>query len=615
MRSAVPTPFFAVFRTEVLLNSKRVAPYLMILLFFGNALLWWGWGPGVYYGWATNGEFFIVRVFAVFSFMTLPLFTAIIMGDPVIKDFRTGVAPLIFSKPVGRATYLLGKFFGNFFVLVCCQMAFALTLLFLQWFHMPGMVVQPARVIPYFKHFLLIVAISHLVLAALCFTVGALTRNVKIVYGLAVSFYPLYIAYQAGVLRGLPQRWRIALDPLLMNWPDLTAKESGGKWLSAELINQLAFSYSPEVVANRVLMVAVALLCLTILYLRFSTTERAKRNAVQGQTTLLNLTPRSEKLYQEPVLSLSAQSVQFVEARARKPFALPQVNLRTQGLRASLEQFMAALGVEFRLLRAERSLVALAPLIMFVCGLELAAYSVAPEVSYSAAYAGRTADTLLLFLVGVAIFYTGESINRDREAGIEPVLWGVPAPNFVLLISKFTATLLLSVSLAALVGLTVIGIQIYKGHTPLELQPYLTTYAVILIPSAVFMIAASVALNVLLRDKYLAYAVSLALGGGLYYLVGQGYQHPLYNPVLYQLWTPADLAGGGGRLTLILTHRIYCFALSALLLALALLFYERKSTKGFKARGRLTGRGWTILVAITSLLIAVLTGVIVDAGI
>lgn len=96
--------------------------------------------------------------------------------------------------------------------------------------------------------------------------------------------------------------------------------------------------------------------------------------------------------------------------------------------------------------------------------------------------------------------------------------------------------------------------------------------------------SAAIPKRVLLRDKYLAYTVSLALGGGLYYLVGQGYHHPLYNPVLYQLWTPADLAGGGGRLTLILTHRIYCVALAALLLAL--LFF----------------------------LIAVLTGVIVDAG-
>lgn len=430
----------------------------------------------------------------------------------------------------------------------------------------------------------------------------------KIVYGLAVSFYFLYIAWQSAI-KGLSRGWRIALDPLLFN---VGAEVSKGQ--TADWLNQLTVSYDGYMIANRLLMLAVSLSCLTVLYFRFSRTERAERNVDQSQTSLLNLTPRIEKLYHEPELYPSAQSSQFVEARARQPIAIPQVNLVTQGLRPNLKQFMAALGVEFRLLRAERSLVAIAPLMMFLCGFELIAYPTVPEVSYSAAYAGRTESTLLLFLFGIAIFYTGESIQRDREARIEPVLWSVPAPNFALLISKFAATLLLSVSLIALVGLTAVGIQIYKGHAPLELQQYLTTYVVVLIPSVVFMVAASVALNVFLRDKYLTYAISLAIGGSLYYSAGQGYNHWLYNPVLYQLWTPSDLIDGTSRLILILTHRIYCFALSALLLALALLFFERKSTKGLMTRGHVSSTGWTVLVAVTSMLIAIITGLVINAG-
>ncbi|MDQ3258066.1 MAG: hypothetical protein M3R15_29985, partial [Acidobacteriota bacterium] len=186
---------------------------------------------------------------------------------------------------------------------------------------------------------------------------------------------------------------------------------------------------------------------------------------------------------------------------------------------------------------------------------------------------------------------------------------------FVLLLSKFSATLLLSLSLMTLVGLMAIGIQIYKGHAPLELQTYLTTYAVILVPSVVFMIAASVALNILLRDKYLTYAVSLAIGGATYYLTGQGYNSWLYNPVLYQLWTPSDLMNGGVHLTRIFLHRIYCLALSTSLLALAHLFFERKSTRGLKVHGRLSGRGWSILVAVVSVTIAVVTGLLIGAGV
>src|ERR1041384_960040 len=183
MRSLTRTPFAAVCQTELRLNTKRIVPYAMSILFAANALLWWGWGAATRYGWATNSEFYIVRNFGGFSFMTLPLFTALLMGDPVLRDFRFGVAPLILSKPVGRAAYLLGKFFGNFFILVCCQSAFMLTLIGLQAFHPAQMVVGAVRLAPYLEYFFVLVVISQLTLAAIYFTVGTLTRSPKIVYG------------------------------------------------------------------------------------------------------------------------------------------------------------------------------------------------------------------------------------------------------------------------------------------------------------------------------------------------------------------------------------------------------------------------------------------------
>src|SRR5947207_7390782 len=189
------TRFAAIFQNEVLLNAKRVAPYALIVLFSATAVMCWGRGPAVALGWATNSDFYIARSLKAFSFLLgLPVFTAVIMADPVIRDFRLGIDPLIVSKPLNRAQYLFGKFFGNFFVLVCCMAAFPLTLLVLQAFRPSEMIVQPVQVIPYFKHFFFFVVITHLALAALYFTVGALTRNNKIVYGLAVAFYPLYIA-------------------------------------------------------------------------------------------------------------------------------------------------------------------------------------------------------------------------------------------------------------------------------------------------------------------------------------------------------------------------------------------------------------------------------------
>jgi len=101
---------------------------------------------------------------------------------------------------------------------------------------------------------------------------------------------------------------------------------------------------------------------------------------------------------------------------------VPEVVRVNAGIRANMNKLIGALDVEFRLLVAERSLVAVMPLAIFLSVLEVAFYNIPPDVSHSAAYATNTARLLLVFLIGIAVFYTSESIHRDRELKIEAVL-------------------------------------------------------------------------------------------------------------------------------------------------------------------------------------------------
>jgi ABC-type transport system involved in multi-copper enzyme maturation permease subunit len=280
MRNPFHTPFVAVFQNELLFNSRRVAPYALTILFAANAVLWWG-RPAVQFGWATNSDFYVARNLLAFSFLLgLPIFNAVIMGDPVIRDFRAGIDPLIFSKPVTRIQYLLGKFFGNFLVLVCCTAVFPVTQLVLQVFPRSQMIVLPIRVCPYFKHFLFFLVITHLALAAFYFMAGTLSRSVKIVYGSAVGFYPLYISYQLFLLKGLTQRWRILLDPFLLN----SGPRQNGFGDSADFLNRYVVSYTGDMIANRLLMIFVTAVCLAILYLCFKATSSRPLRASHNKT-------------------------------------------------------------------------------------------------------------------------------------------------------------------------------------------------------------------------------------------------------------------------------------------------------------------------------------------
>jgi ABC-2 type transport system permease protein len=565
MRNPFQTQFAAVFTNEVLLNIKRVAPYVLMAFFASNAVLWWGWGPAVGRGWATNAEFYIQRNMGAFSFILgLPIFTAVIIGDAVIRDFRLGLDPLIFSKPVGRGSYLLGKFLGNFFVLVCCQSAFAITLFLLQWVPFSGMVVLPLRIVPFFKHFLFIVVISHLVLAAIYFAAGTLTRKPKVVYGLAACFYPAYIAYQL-LLKNLPGIVGVITDPL--GWSVQFGLGPGIWQMSSAFLNQYVVTYGVAAYVNRASMIIMASLCLLIVYLRFRIDPMETRSAALFPRMMLSEVPDR--------IAYSSPSVLFdlpiAASPARDQIRLPKVT-STQGVEATLFRIIGAIGVEFRLLRAERSLLLFLPVVIFFSFFSVPFSRISSEVSYSVIAATNTTNSLLLCFACMIVFYMGEIMHRDREVKIEPVVWSTPAPNSVLLLSKCLAMTLLAFSLAMLGGATAICAQILRGYTPVDLSAYFIINGVVVVPSIIFMIAMVVALNVLLRNKYASYVIAVGTGAGLFYLYSIGYNHWLYNPLLYKLWTYADLTT-----PTILTQRLYCLALAAACLVLAHIFFERKS--------------------------------------
>jgi ABC-2 type transport system permease protein len=564
MKQSFYTSFAAVFTNEVRLSTKRVAPYVLIVLFAANKLLWWAKGPAVGLGWATNSDFNISRDYAGFCFLLgLPIFTGIIMGDPIVRDFGLGVDPLIFSKPVGRAAYILGKFFGNFFVLVCCQSAFAITGFLLQWVPFSGMVVLPVRVTPFIKHFVIIVVISHLMLAAVYFAAGTLTRNAKVIYVIAACFYPVYIAFELFVMKPLPVIFRILLDPLGFNTHRLQQMNAWDQ--TAEFLNHYVVTYDVSSYVNRTSMVVMAAVLLLIVYRRFTIEPLSETAHFTG----LKLASVSERIaYAAP--SGGDLDIPFEPSLERDRIPVPRVT-STRGSATTFAKLFAALDTEFRLLRAERSLIVLIVMVLLLSIVNLPPHRMVPELSYSIMFATNTANTLLVLLTGLIVFYTGEALHRERELKVEPLVWSTPVSNSVLLLSKYFVMVALMLLLVVVVSLIAIVGQLLQAR-PLEISAYLIVHGVVLVPGILFITAFVVALNVLLRNKYAAYVVAVGIGAGLVYLYNTGHTNWLYNPLLYGIWTYPDLT-----MRPMLINRLYCLGLCVACLALAHLFFQRKT--------------------------------------
>jgi ABC-2 type transport system permease protein len=180
-------------------------------------------------------------------------------------------------------------------------------------------------------------------------------------------------------------------------------------------------------------------------------------------------------------------------------------------------------------------------------------------------------------MVGIPIFYIGEAIHRDSDVRMDGLLWSHPIPNYVILSAKVFSTLLLVFGLILSVGVIAIILQTVKVNTPLELSAYLNVYSLILIPNAIFRCAIFLALHVLLRSRYIGYAVGIGLCVGLFYFYSMGHTGSLYNPLLYKIWSYSDLTGPNRQR--ILMHRGYTLALATGFITVAHLVNARHTLR------------------------------------
>src|SRR5262249_17538766 len=127
---------------------------------------------------------------------------------------------------------------------------------------------------------------------AIYFTVGTLTRNSKIVYGLAALFYPVYMA-GALLMRPLSIWWKVFIDP--MGFGARNSFEPIDSWhQTREVLNQNQGMYSLLLLVNGGTMIVFSAICLFILYLRFSITERPEK---PKEYSWLSLSTAGEGVY------------------------------------------------------------------------------------------------------------------------------------------------------------------------------------------------------------------------------------------------------------------------------------------------------------------------------
>jgi hypothetical protein len=192
------------------------------------------------------------------------------------------------------------------------------------------------------------------------------------------------------------------------------------------------------------------------------------------------------------------------------------------------------------------------------------------------------------FIFFILMFYTGETLHRDRTTRYSFINDSLPPPNWIMNGSKLITLLFLGAGLSFIPIITGVIVQLLKGFDTLNISAYFTYVGYILLPSLLEMVVFCYVVHVIVNNKFAAHGIGVFIWVIVFFLRKSGIFD--YNLLLYS-YTPSsgisDMNGIGHMAAPINWFNLYWLLFAGLLIIVSALFYYRGVTSSFKERLRL----------------------------
>ncbi|MBF9221245.1 M1 family aminopeptidase [Hymenobacter ruricola] len=502
---------------------------------------------------------------------------ASVAGEAAARDVQTRMHLLTYPATASKAAYLGGRFLAalalNSFMVLAVPLG---TLLALYGSGLEAELLGPLRPAAYLATLGFILLPNALFATATQFSVAALSRRAVGSYLGAAALWAT--AYLLGFALQRAGDWRHMVDPMgfapVMDY--LTA------WSPLERNARLVL---PEgsFLANRLFWLAVSLGLLAFTYARFR--------------FVLPETGSKPKPVEQPTTGrVAREQPQWGTGDARPP-ARERFGVATQ-----LRQLRRLTGDAFwQLARSKSGLPLLAVLAGLAAltlrgNLKARGVPLLPRTDFvlhllTAPLTEPKFCTILLTLL--TVFYAGELVWREREAGLSDITNAAPVPEWVLFGSRFLALGL--VAGAWLVLLMAAGgtAQVLLGGTAPEVGLYLQTFFGLQWVECLLFALLALLVHVLVNQKFIGHLVVLAVYGFLVFAPVLGIEHKLLVFSASPRWTYTDMAGFGPTLAPWLWFKGYWAAWALLLAVAGVLFWVRGREAGVATRLQLARRRFT----------------------
>ena len=474
--------------------------------------------------WA-NSEFQIGFVLPLLSFLLIAFFVAVAAGMPLIRDRERRVDAILAATPLTSGEYVWGKFFAALAACLAVMAVFLATLIL--FVHgLPDAstpdIYGPFRVLAYLRPMLVLLLPGLVFTAGAAFLIGAATGRPILVFLLPVVLLPFlqdfvwrWFPPDLGPVAGAALRY---LDPSGFRW----LKET---WLRVdrgiEFYNTRSIPYDAAFVVSRIAMVLCGLLLV----------EMARRR-VGGRSRHPHPRPHQRP---EEIRSFAAAPVaatappgdasERLDGRRPSTVAANAANAASAGELSALAMrsrppgffrgMLAVARFELAELFSQPGIYIFLPAVLLFLKIDFDAGETpgpfgAPLLLTPGTAAVRGMLVLTPWLCLLLLFYTVESLQRERGTQLAPVLYSTPVGTPSLLAGKTVANGVLVVVCLAGGFLVAALTMISQGRVHVTVWPFVLVWGLLFLPTLLLWAAFVTAVFALTDSRYLTYGVGLA---------------------------------------------------------------------------------------------------------
>jgi ABC-2 type transport system permease protein len=521
--------FFPILFFELKYRLKRPATWiyffvLLLMAFLLVTLAGGGFGTGVSVSLGGDGQ--AVKINSPFSLNitmgVLSIFGIIIasslMGNPVYRDFEHRTHALFYTTPISKIGYLGGRFLGSYLVAAFVFSGIAVGAALagaMPWVEADRfLAAAPAG--SYGWPYLVLVLPNLLFSGAIFFTTATLTRNILSTYIGAVLLLVAYLVASAFLQDLKNEHLVAALDAFGLAAVEFTTRY----WTPAEK-NSLLLPLSSYVLLNRAVWLSLGLGLLALCYARFRFSAFASAKPAK----------KSRKARAASTSEPSSLAGLGAGLAATLPggLRLPRVTQVFSG-GMSRRQWWSLTKLEFRGIVRSRYFAAIAGagvIFLLTSSWQAGKRFDTPTFPVTNELLTIALGSFFFFFLAIIIFYSGELVWRERQAGVAQIADAVPVPSWVPFLSKLAALSLVQVVLLAVVMACGLLVQTLKGYFNYEIGLYLRALFLYQLPFLLLWCVLAMVTQVVVNNKYLGFFVVI-----LYYVANlfrsqMGFTHRL----------------------------------------------------------------------------------------